>query len=144
MSGVLLATVMHCEAFSLVLDAGNRSQIAQSLRELEQKQMQQQHDDESTAASASGVGEGDVNASNKSATTMPAKEYALSSLLLQLMLSLPYTPHRRGRWIDRLCLNLEKHQGEPVAAMRWLCYGLSDDRIVVCIGNAFCGLFTIS
>lgn len=39
---------------------------------------------------------------------VPEKDYALSTEFLRYLLGSEYTPHRRGRWYDRLCINLDR------------------------------------
>ncbi|MDP2439476.1 MAG: fanconi-associated nuclease 1, partial [archaeon] len=54
------------------------------------------------------------------------KLHAKANGLLELMLSTPYTPHRRGKWWNRLALNTQAHLGRKADALEICERGLRD------------------
>lgn len=54
---------------------------------------------------------------------------ASAAVALLLLLQLPFTPHRRGRWWARLCVHLERGLGMPSAALRASLAGFADPDV---------------
>lgn len=58
----------------------------------------------------------------------PYRQYPLALLLYELLLRLPYLPHRRGAWYKRLCIDYA-HLQLPRCALR-ACYRCQADPLV--------------
>jgi hypothetical protein len=58
----------------------------------------------------------------------PFRQYPFAVLLYELLLLLPYLPHRRGSWYKRMCINYA-HLKLSRCALR-ACYRCSDDPLV--------------
>lgn len=54
---------------------------------------------------------------------------ATAAVALLLLLRLPFTPHRRGRWWARLCVHLERGLSMPSAALRAALAGFADPDV---------------
>jgi hypothetical protein len=58
------------------------------------------------------------------------KHFHFALLLQELLLLLPYLPHRRGVWYKRLCVNYD-HEKLPRAALRAAYRGINDPLVNV-------------
>ena len=58
------------------------------------------------------------------------RSYEMAILLYELLLSLPYLEHRRGKWYLRLCIDYE-HLKYPRCALRAVTRGMQDHTVTV-------------
>jgi hypothetical protein len=64
------------------------------------------------------------------------RNYILSNLLYELLITLPYLKHRHGRWFKRLCINYD-HLKLTSGLLSSLVRGLSDPDIMVSPSSLF-------